>query len=295
MVLDPRAAEDYARHLAANASVLNESGEPVSRAALCHEDAWEIVKFVKGDLQEGTQDPIAQVVLHRRRWSKALWYTFAETGFADAWQVRSVPLTVGASANTVAALTEVAREGNTRRARVAAAAALITEKPELAEEVLLEEYANFQIDSSDMFTKAPFSCPLGTGRYLEALGVMVPEELTTVSEANEMYVRERYVYNRLKERGGSPREHKNLLAAAANLFNRELRTMLTTGQFDKLHRYLEPEQRSELFRKCWKEAPEELKRRREVMRGTGGLWSSGDDEDNLRKVLPVPPENSIRR
>jgi len=269
-----RLARDYARRLAATAHALDESGELGQTQLIEFDDAWAVIAMVKADLRAGRQDAIAQVVLQRADWAKALWYEYAEIGFADAWRLRSVPLVTAASTDTITALKQVARDGRSRRARVAAAAALVMDEPELAKETLLREYADFHLDPMDRLMLTPTSRPLATTDYLRALGVIIPDEVTSTFAADRMRAR---IGGR-----GTGIDHDELCAAAGDLFNQKLRTTLADGGPEALRRYLTTDGRSSLFAECWKQAPQELKRRQEEFRKSGETpWTRGDADDSI--------------
>lgn len=227
-------ADAYAEKL----SLLVTSGERI----ITHEEAGRVIRAVRRDLAAGLQEPVAQLVLHRTNWSKQLWYLEAEAAFADSWRCRSVPLTIGASANTVAALAIAAREGLSRRARVAAATALISEQPDLSKEVLLREYADLTIDPSAVYTayRRPFAIPLGAAEPLRELGIRVPDEMTTVLDVRKMY--------RVIVQDRPSRIKDDDLIRAGNLYNRRLRSMVQKQQLEKLSACYE--KRFEQFRSC---------------------------------------------
>jgi hypothetical protein len=130
------------------------------------------------------------MILTYGEWKESPYFFAVENGFAVACLDAGGLAASEKDTAKASALRAIARGAVERRARVAAAAAIIDVDPELAKTILAKEYADFSLGSYvDLIgPPRPETPPQSAGEYLQKLGVDVVAEITSLGEFWELIV-----------------------------------------------------------------------------------------------------------
>jgi hypothetical protein len=159
----------------------------------------------------------------------------------------------------------VARKGENRHSRVAAAIAIRRLDPGLAKDVFLQEYGTFTVSHHPwLIVFGPWS-NLRVSYYLRALGIGVPPEIVDVQEAKVLLTM--HARQQLDSRQ---------VAEAVNAYNQTLHDLLQAGRWEELADLGRGGNHIELLQQCLDAAGES----EGAPKGDqGGIFGSDDDGD----------------
>lgn len=208
----------------------------------------EIQEKIETDVRT-RQDVVADFILADGTWKQLIWFKFAEEDFANAWRLKTTPITVPASPRTIEALRHVAVKGLSREARVAAALAIADIDPKVSLGTLTQEYATFEV----LYFEDPRRAyPLGTGEALLKMGVMTVPEVTSHSE-----------FRRLIETfHGKVELDEKRLVRATNFYNKQLRELFVGNDKVSIENLQAMPSRSDMALHAYRTCPAESETQR---------------------------------